>query len=97
MDSSPMVRLFNPAHVLAGKRRGGGAIADEAGGAPLRFSNGVNVDQATGEVFFTDSSMNHPRSQQERVMATGGVTRSVASSMTCKQTLSPCCKLASRI
>ena len=97
MDSSPMVRLFNPAHVLAGQRRGGGAIADEAGGAPLRFSNGVNVDQVTGEVFFTDSSMNYPRSQRERVMATGGVTRSVASSMTRRQTVSPCCKLASRI
>ena len=97
MVSSPMARLFNPAHVLAGQRRGGGAIADEAGGAPLRFTNGVDIDQVTREVFFTDSSMNYPRSQHERVIATGRVTQSATSSMTRRQTVSPCCKLASRI
>ncbi|KAF8698186.1 hypothetical protein HU200_035705 [Digitaria exilis] len=30
--------------------------------APLRFTNGVDVDQVTGEVFFTDNSMNYQRS-----------------------------------
>ncbi|GJM87125.1 hypothetical protein PR202_ga03049 [Eleusine coracana subsp. coracana] len=39
-------------------------------GAPLRFTNGVDVHQVTGEVFFTDSSMNYQRSQHERVTAT---------------------------
>ncbi|TVU17469.1 hypothetical protein EJB05_33507, partial [Eragrostis curvula] len=40
-------------------------------GVPLRFTNGVDVDQVTGEVYFKDSSMNYPRSQHERVTATG--------------------------
>ncbi|KAK3155597.1 hypothetical protein QOZ80_2BG0205300 [Eleusine coracana subsp. coracana] len=39
-------------------------------GVPLRFTNGVDVDQVTGEVYFTDSSMNYQRSQHERVTAT---------------------------
>jgi sugar lactone lactonase YvrE len=53
--------------------RGGEAtvLAAEADGVPLRFTNGVDVDQVTGDVFFTDSSMNYPRSQHERVTATG--------------------------
>ncbi|TVT98522.1 hypothetical protein EJB05_55185, partial [Eragrostis curvula] len=56
---------------------GGGkatVLVDEAGGVPLRFTNGVDIDQVTGEVFFTDSSMNYPRSQHERVTATGDST-----------------------
>ena len=47
---------------------GGGkatVLANEADGVPLRFTNGVDVDQVTGEVFFTDSSMNYQRSQHE--------------------------------
>jgi sugar lactone lactonase YvrE len=38
--------------------RGGEAtvLAAEADGVPLRFTNGVDVDQVTGDVFFTDSS-----------------------------------------
>jgi hypothetical protein len=39
--------------------RGGGraeAVATEAGGAALNFANGVDVDQETGHVYFTDSS-----------------------------------------
>ena len=49
-------------------------LATEADGVPLRFTNGVDVDQVTGEVFFTDSSMNYRRSQHERVTATGDST-----------------------
>jgi len=30
-------------------------LATEADGVPLRFTNGVDVDLVTGEVFFTDS------------------------------------------
>ncbi|XBJ01429.1 hypothetical protein VPH35_021082 [Triticum aestivum] len=43
---------------------GGGeatVLVTEADGAPLRFTNGVDVDQVTGEVYFTDSSMKYQR------------------------------------
>ncbi|TVU17219.1 hypothetical protein EJB05_33238 [Eragrostis curvula] len=56
---------------------GGGkatVLVNKADGVPLRFTNGVDVDQVTGEVYFTDSSMNYPRSQHERVTATGDST-----------------------
>ena len=49
-------------------------LANKADGVPLRFTNGGDVDQVTGEVFFTDSSMNYQRSQHERVTATGDST-----------------------
>ncbi|RLM78996.1 protein STRICTOSIDINE SYNTHASE-LIKE 10-like [Panicum miliaceum] len=49
-------------------------LVTEADGVPLCFTNGVDVDQVTGEVFFTDSSMNYQRSQHERVTATGDST-----------------------
>jgi len=44
-------------------RRGGRAeaVAAEAGGAPLNFANGVDVDQETGHVYFTDSSATYQR------------------------------------
>jgi sugar lactone lactonase YvrE len=44
-------------------RRGGMAqvVATEAGGAPLNFVNGVDVDQETGHVYFTDSSATYQR------------------------------------
>ncbi|PVH67111.1 LOW QUALITY PROTEIN: hypothetical protein PAHAL_1G430500 [Panicum hallii] len=56
---------------------GGGeakVLVTEADGVPLRFTNGVDADQVTGEVFFTDSSMNYQRSQHEKVTATGDST-----------------------
>ncbi|RCV08643.1 hypothetical protein SETIT_1G343200v2 [Setaria italica] len=56
---------------------GGGeakVLVTKADGVPLRFTNGVDIDQVTGEVFFTDSSMNYQRSQHERVTATGDST-----------------------
>lgn len=44
-------------------RRGGRAevVATEAGGATLNFVNGVDVDQETGHVYFTDSSATYQR------------------------------------
>ncbi|KAF8733150.1 hypothetical protein HU200_015524 [Digitaria exilis] len=56
---------------------GGGkatVLINKVDGVPLRFTNGVDVDQVTGEVFFTDNSMNYQRSQHERVTATGDST-----------------------
>jgi hypothetical protein len=44
-------------------RRGGLAevVATEAGGAPLNFVNGVDVDQETGHIYFTESSATYQR------------------------------------
>ncbi|PUZ37813.1 hypothetical protein GQ55_9G149400 [Panicum hallii var. hallii] len=42
-------------------------LATEAGGAPLRFTNGVDVDQVTGDVYFTDSSATYTRAQHQIV------------------------------
>jgi sugar lactone lactonase YvrE len=56
---------------------GGGeatVVATMVDGKPLRFTNGVDVDQVTGEVYFTDSSMKYSRAQHERVTATGDST-----------------------
>ncbi|XP_051221931.1 protein STRICTOSIDINE SYNTHASE-LIKE 10-like [Lolium perenne] len=56
---------------------GGGeatVLVTEVDGAPLRFTNGVDVDQVTGEVYFTDSSMTYQRSQHEMVTRTGDST-----------------------
>uniref|UniRef100_A0A453FAK6 Strictosidine synthase conserved region domain-containing protein n=1 Tax=Aegilops tauschii subsp. strangulata TaxID=200361 RepID=A0A453FAK6_AEGTS len=36
-------------------------LATEADGVPFHFLNGLDVDQATGDVYFTDSSTNYPR------------------------------------
>ncbi|KAL6603061.1 hypothetical protein ACP70R_043422 [Stipagrostis hirtigluma subsp. patula] len=49
-------------------------LAKEAGGAPLLFTNGVDVDQVTGEVYFTDSSATYTRAQHQLVTASGDST-----------------------
>jgi sugar lactone lactonase YvrE len=36
-------------------------LAKEADGVPFHFVNGLAVDQATGDVYFTDSSLNFTR------------------------------------
>ncbi|CAN6163547.1 unnamed protein product [Urochloa humidicola] len=56
--------------------RGGEAtvLATEADGAPLRFANGVDVDEITGDVYFTDSSKTYRRSQHQMITATGDAT-----------------------
>ncbi|KQJ87906.1 hypothetical protein BRADI_4g14156v3 [Brachypodium distachyon] len=40
-------------------------LVNQVDGAPLPFTNGVDIDQITGQVYFTDSSMNYQRSQHE--------------------------------
>ncbi|KQK20734.1 hypothetical protein BRADI_1g56532v3, partial [Brachypodium distachyon] len=49
-------------------------LVNQVDGAPLHFTNGVDVDQITGQVYFTDSSMNYQRSQHEMVTRTGDST-----------------------
>uniref|UniRef100_A0A0E0M0K8 Zinc finger PMZ-type domain-containing protein n=1 Tax=Oryza punctata TaxID=4537 RepID=A0A0E0M0K8_ORYPU len=57
-------------------RRGGLAtvVATEAGGVPLNFVNGVDVDQDTGDVYFTDSSTTYQRSDYLLVVLSGDAT-----------------------
>jgi sugar lactone lactonase YvrE len=49
-------------------------LATEAAGVPLSFTNGVDVDQVTGDVFFTSSSTTYTRAQHEMVTKTGDST-----------------------
>jgi sugar lactone lactonase YvrE len=57
-------------------RNGGEAtvLATVASGAPLRFTNGVDVDQVTGDVYFTDSSATYTRAQHQMVTQSGDST-----------------------
>lgn len=57
-------------------RRGGLAkvVATEAGGVPFNFLNGVDVDQETGDVYFTDSSTAYQRSDYMLVVMSGDAT-----------------------
>uniref|UniRef100_R7WBL7 Strictosidine synthase 1 n=1 Tax=Aegilops tauschii TaxID=37682 RepID=R7WBL7_AEGTA len=41
---------------------------------PLRFTNGVDIDQVTGQVYFTDSSMKYDRTHHEMVTRSGDST-----------------------
>uniref|UniRef100_A0A0E0M0K5 Strictosidine synthase conserved region domain-containing protein n=1 Tax=Oryza punctata TaxID=4537 RepID=A0A0E0M0K5_ORYPU len=56
--------------------RGGLAevVATEAAGVPFNFLNGLDVDQRTGDVYFTDSSSTYRRSQYLLVVAMGDET-----------------------
>ncbi|TKW32917.1 hypothetical protein SEVIR_2G198200v4 [Setaria viridis] len=56
--------------------RGGLAevVAAEAGGEPFNFLNGLDVDQRTGDVYFTDSSTTYRRSDYLLVVALGDET-----------------------
>ncbi|KAL6902070.1 hypothetical protein ACP4OV_004946 [Aristida adscensionis] len=49
-------------------------LATEAGGAPFRFVNGLDVDQATGDVYFTDSSTTYPRRFNTEIMLNADAT-----------------------
>uniref|UniRef100_A0ACD5YGT4 Uncharacterized protein n=1 Tax=Avena sativa TaxID=4498 RepID=A0ACD5YGT4_AVESA len=57
-------------------RRGGLAkvVATEAAGVPFNFLNGVDVDQETGDVYFTDSSTAYQRSDYLLVVLSGDAT-----------------------
>lgn len=56
--------------------RGGLAqvVATEAAGGPFNFLNGLDVDQRTGDVYFTDSSATYRRSDYLLVVAMGDET-----------------------
>lgn len=56
--------------------RGGMAevVATKAGGVPFNFLNGLDVDQNTGDVYFTDSSATYRRSEYLLVVALGDET-----------------------
>ncbi|XP_042403842.1 protein STRICTOSIDINE SYNTHASE-LIKE 10-like [Zingiber officinale] len=49
-------------------------IADGADGVPFNFTNGVDVDQSTGEVYFTDSSTQYQRPDYLLCVLTGDST-----------------------
>lgn len=36
-------------------------LTSEAEGVPFKFTNGVDIDETTGDVYFTDSSSVYPR------------------------------------
>ncbi|XP_004974394.1 protein STRICTOSIDINE SYNTHASE-LIKE 10 [Setaria italica] len=43
-------------------------LAVEAGGVPFNFTNGIDVDQATGDVYFTDSSTTYTPARNTQIM-----------------------------
>ncbi|CAL5014020.1 unnamed protein product [Urochloa decumbens] len=45
-------------------------LATEANGKPMRLTNSVDIDQVTGNVYFTDSSTTYTRAQHEMVTKT---------------------------
>ncbi|KAJ1297149.1 hypothetical protein BS78_01G355900 [Paspalum vaginatum] len=49
-------------------------LATQADGAPFRFVNGLDVDQATGDVYFTDSSATYPRRFNTEIMMNADAT-----------------------
>ncbi|KAK8950558.1 Strictosidine synthase 1 [Platanthera guangdongensis] len=49
-------------------------VAAEADGVPFVFTNGVDVDQETGLVYFTDSSLRFNRWDHDLVVITGDAT-----------------------
>uniref|UniRef100_A0A0E0LRT8 Strictosidine synthase conserved region domain-containing protein n=1 Tax=Oryza punctata TaxID=4537 RepID=A0A0E0LRT8_ORYPU len=56
---------------------GGGeaeVLAAGADGVPFNFVNGIDVDQATGDVYFTDSSTTYPRRFNSEIMMNADAT-----------------------
>ncbi|XP_072977070.1 protein STRICTOSIDINE SYNTHASE-LIKE 10-like [Typha angustifolia] len=49
-------------------------LASGAEGVPFTFTNGLDIDQETGVVYFTDSSMHFPRSENALVVISGDAT-----------------------
>ncbi|RLN40112.1 strictosidine synthase 3-like [Panicum miliaceum] len=49
-------------------------LATQADGAPFHFVNGLDVDQATGDVYFTDSSVTYPRRFNTEIMMNADAT-----------------------
>ncbi|PNT65322.1 LOW QUALITY PROTEIN: hypothetical protein BRADI_4g40371v3 [Brachypodium distachyon] len=49
-------------------------LATGVDGVPFRFVNGIDVDQATSDVYFTDSSLTYPRRFNTEIMMNADVT-----------------------
>jgi sugar lactone lactonase YvrE len=49
-------------------------VATKADGVPFNFTNDVDVDQATGDVYFTDSSTSYPRARNTKIILNPDVT-----------------------
>ncbi|CAM0952488.1 unnamed protein product [Alopecurus aequalis] len=49
-------------------------LATAAGGVPFNFVNGIDVDQVTGDVYFTDSSVTYPRRFNTEIMMNADAT-----------------------
>ncbi|KAL6593705.1 hypothetical protein ACP70R_048606 [Stipagrostis hirtigluma subsp. patula] len=49
-------------------------LATQADGVPFHFVNGLDVDQATGDVYFTDSSTTYPRRFNSEIMMNADAT-----------------------
>ena len=49
-------------------------LATQADDAPFHFVNGLDVDQATGDVYFTDSSATYPRRFSTEIMMNADAT-----------------------
>ncbi|RLN15505.1 protein STRICTOSIDINE SYNTHASE-LIKE 10-like [Panicum miliaceum] len=49
-------------------------LATQADGVPFHFVNGLDVDQATGDVYFTDSSTTYPRRFNTEIMMNADAT-----------------------
>uniref|UniRef100_A0A0E0LW85 Strictosidine synthase conserved region domain-containing protein n=1 Tax=Oryza punctata TaxID=4537 RepID=A0A0E0LW85_ORYPU len=67
-NTSGNLYIADAVSCVSARARGGEAtvLATEADGMPFRFTNGVDVNQVTSEVYFTDSNTRFPRSQHER-------------------------------
>ncbi|KAE8780697.1 putative Strictosidine synthase [Hordeum vulgare] len=49
-------------------------LATSAGGVPFNFVNGIDIDQATDDVYFTDSSVTYPRRFNTEIMMNADAT-----------------------
>ncbi|WOH06375.1 hypothetical protein DCAR_0625801 [Daucus carota subsp. sativus] len=49
-------------------------LTSEAEGVPFKFTNGLDIDETTGDVYFTDSSSVYPRRNHSLVVLTGDKT-----------------------
>ncbi|KAK1620089.1 hypothetical protein QYE76_025606 [Lolium multiflorum] len=49
-------------------------LATGVDGVPFNFVNGIDVDQATGDVYFTDSSLTYPRRFNTEIMMNADAT-----------------------
>ncbi|GJN34117.1 hypothetical protein PR202_gb22758 [Eleusine coracana subsp. coracana] len=59
----------------AGKNGGEATVlASGVNGVPFKLTNGLDVDQVTGDVYFTDSSSRYSRAQNQLVTRTGDAT-----------------------